>query len=106
MAEEKDVLAIVDGVEVNVTQLVRVKNNLSIAYEKSIAQCISLGDQLKKSNRLIRKYKATCDTKQKYINRFISIFGKNWKQTKPIIAQVTVIVPPNVRLRVERSNKK
>lgn len=103
MTEDTDVYVVVDGVEVNVTKLLRVKNNLSEAYDKSNAECTSLRTELKKSNRLLRKYKETCDIKQKYINRFVSIFGKNWKQTKPIIAQVTITVPLNVRLRVERA---
>ena len=61
-------------------------------------------DELKKAQKLVRKYKAMCERKQKYINRFVSLFGKNWKRKDPEPkAEVKIYYSGNVRFKTVRT---
>lgn len=100
----EDVYAIVDGENINVTKLKSRFKTVSEDKEYYRKECESLTKSLVKETRLVRKYKAMCETKQKYINRFVSLFGKNWKKKDPEPkAEVKIYYSGNVRFKTVRT---
>lgn len=103
MAEE-DVYVTIDGEKINVTRLVYKCKVISEQNEYYRKECAELTIKFTKAQRLIRKYKAMCERKQKYIERFVSLFGKNWKRKDPEPkAEVKIYYSGNVHFKTVRT---